>query len=87
MQKLSHFLLKKTSLYSFTSRSSSTFNKVCSSIEEALGDIKDGQTILAGGFGLCGVPENLYKGIQQKGTKNLTIISNNAGNCWEIMGK
>jgi len=80
MLKLSQFLLHKTSsLYSHSSRHNSTFNKVCSSIEEALSDIKDGQTILAGGFGLCGVPENLYKGIRQKGTKNLTIISNNAG--------
>jgi 3-oxoacid CoA-transferase subunit A len=49
------------------------------SAEEALGKLKDGMTVLMGGFGLCGIPENLIAAVQQKGTKELTIVSNNAG--------
>lgn len=54
-------------------------NKVFNSAAEALYDIKDGATIMLGGFGLCGIPENSINGLVQKGTKNLTCISNNAG--------
>ena len=43
------------------------------------GVLFDGMTIMAGGFGLCGIPENLIREIQRVGTKNLTVISNNAG--------
>ncbi len=54
-------------------------NKVFKSAEDALFDLKDGAVILSGGFGLCGNPENLIAAILKKGTKNLTIVSNNCG--------
>jgi 3-oxoacid CoA-transferase subunit A len=54
-------------------------NKVVSSAEEAIQDVVDGATIMVGGFGLCGMPENLIRALAQKGVKNLTTISNNAG--------
>lgn len=54
-------------------------NKVVSSAEEALQDVFDGATIMVGGFGLCGMPENLIRALARKGTKNLTTISNNVG--------
>lgn len=53
-------------------------NKV-SNLDAALDKIQDGATILMGGFGVCGIPENLIRGLVQRGTKNLTIVSNNAG--------
>ena len=54
--------------------------KVFSSADEALnGVLKDGMTIAAGGFGLCGIPENLIAAIKRSGVKELTIASNNAG--------
>jgi 3-oxoacid CoA-transferase subunit A len=46
---------------------------------EAIADIQDGATIMMGGFGLCGLPENLINALREKGTRNLTVISNNAG--------
>lgn len=54
-------------------------NKVFSSAADALHDVQDGASILLGGFGLCGIPENSIDALVQKGTKNLTCISNNAG--------
>jgi len=54
-------------------------NKVVANPADAIRDIPDGATIMMGGFGLCGIPENLIAAIRQQGTKNLTIISNNAG--------
>ena len=55
-------------------------NKVYGSAAEALdGVLKDGMTIAAGGFGLCGIPELLIAAIRDAGTKNLTVASNNAG--------
>ena len=54
-------------------------NKVLASAEEAAALIPDGATIMMGGFGLCGIPENLIAALRQRGTKALTIISNNAG--------
>ena len=54
-------------------------NKVVANAREAIADVKDGASILAGGFGLCGVPENLIAALAEKGVKNLTVISNNAG--------
>jgi 3-oxoacid CoA-transferase subunit A len=54
-------------------------NKVLSSADEAVALIPDGATIMMGGFGLCGLPENLIKALHQRGTKQLTVISNNAG--------
>jgi 3-oxoacid CoA-transferase subunit A len=53
--------------------------KIYSDFTEAVEDIKDGMTLMVGGFGLCGIPENLIKSLAEKGTKDLTIISNNCG--------
>lgn len=57
----------------------SGFDKVVNSYEEALAGLEDGMTVIAGGFGLCGIPENLIAEIKRKGTKELTIVSNNCG--------
>ena len=54
-------------------------NKVFTNVLSALTDINDGATLLLGGFGLCGIPENCITAMVKKGTKNLTCISNNAG--------
>jgi 3-oxoacid CoA-transferase subunit A len=54
-------------------------NKVVANAEEAVRDVFDGASIMIGGFGLCGNPENLIRALAKKGTKNLTTISNNAG--------
>jgi 3-oxoacid CoA-transferase subunit A len=54
-------------------------DKVLASASEAVALIPDGATIMMGGFGLCGIPENLIKALHDRGTRNLTIISNNAG--------
>jgi len=54
-------------------------NKVAASAAEAIKDIQDGASIMVGGFGLCGVPEDLIVALHAKGVKNLTTISNNAG--------
>ena len=54
-------------------------NKVLSSADEAVARIPDGAAIMMGGFGLCGIPENLIKALHARGTKGLTVVSNNAG--------
>ena len=54
-------------------------NKVVANADEAIRDVPDGASILIGGFGLCGMPENLIRALVKKGTKNLTTISNNCG--------
>lgn len=54
-------------------------NKVMTSALECIKDIQDGATLMLGGFGLCGIPENLILALREKGVKNLTCISNNAG--------
>jgi len=54
-------------------------NKVVASADEAIYDVFDGATIMVGGFGLCGIPENLIRALVKKGVKNLTTVSNNAG--------
>lgn len=54
-------------------------NKVVKDAEAACHDIQDGMTLMLGGFGLCGIPENSINELLRKGTKNLTCISNNAG--------
>jgi 3-oxoacid CoA-transferase subunit A len=63
-----------------TQGKASMASKVCGDAARALADILfDGMTIMSGGFGLCGIPENLIAGIRAAGTKHLTVISNNCG--------
>ncbi|NEU07957.1 CoA transferase subunit A [Flavihumibacter sp. R14] len=54
-------------------------NKTVQNAEEAIKDIEDGMTLMLGGFGLCGIPENTINALVKKGVKELTCISNNAG--------
>ena len=54
-------------------------NKVVADADEAVRDVFDGAVIMVGGFGLCGIPENLIRALVRKGVRNLTTISNNAG--------
>ena len=54
-------------------------NKVYASAAEAVADIPNGATLMAGGFGLCGIPENLIAALVAQGTSGLTVVSNNAG--------
>ena len=54
-------------------------NKVLATADEAVAVVPDGATIMMGGFGLCGIPEHLIAALHRRGTKDLTIISNNAG--------
>lgn len=57
----------------------SGLNKVYPSAAAALEGVSDGMTLLVGGFGLCGIPENLILALRETGVKNLTCVSNNAG--------
>ena len=54
-------------------------DKRVANADAAIARVKDGDTILMGGFGLCGIPENLIEALKRKGTKNHTVVSNNAG--------
>ena len=54
-------------------------NKVVASADAAVAEVPDGATVMSGGFGLCGNPENLIAALARKGVKNLTLISNNCG--------
>lgn len=54
-------------------------SKVINDINEGIKDLKDGMTLVVGGFGLCGIPEHSIKAIKDKGTKDLTVVSNNCG--------
>ena len=54
-------------------------NKVVDTAEEAIRDVFDGAVVMIGGFGLCGIPENLIRALVRQGTRNLTTISNNVG--------
>jgi 3-oxoacid CoA-transferase subunit A len=54
-------------------------NKVVANADEAVKDIRDGASIMIGGFGLCGIPENLIQALMRRNVKNLTTISNNVG--------
>src|ERR1700736_3261100 len=54
-------------------------DKRITNADAAIARIEDGATILLGGFGLCGIPENLIAALRRKGTKDLTLVSNNAG--------
>ena len=53
--------------------------KFCANADEAVSDIPDGSKLLVGGFGLCGIPENLIGGLLSSKVKDLTVVSNNAG--------
>jgi len=55
------------------------FDKVVGSYAEAMAGLEDGMTVIAGGFGLCGIPENLIAEIKRRGTRDLTVVSNNCG--------
>ncbi|MEO8554703.1 MAG: CoA transferase subunit A [Kofleriaceae bacterium] len=55
-------------------------NKVVASVADALAPLKDGMTIMVGGFGLSGNPEALIRGVVERGVRDLTLVSNNAGN-------
>jgi len=61
-------------------------NKLVANADEAVRDVFEGATIMVGGFGLCGIPENLIRALVRKGVKNLTTISNNAGVDGQGMG-
>ena len=54
-------------------------NKVLKSAEEAVAQIQEGASVMCGGFGLCGLPENLIRALHARGIRNLTVISNNPG--------
>jgi 3-oxoacid CoA-transferase subunit A len=54
-------------------------SKIVNTAEEAIAGVKDGMTIILGGFGLCGIPENSIWALKKSGVKNLTCVSNNAG--------
>jgi 3-oxoacid CoA-transferase subunit A len=54
-------------------------DKVVASADEAVRDVRDGGTLVVGGFGLCGIPENLIAALVRRGVKNLTVVSNNCG--------
>src|SRR5438128_3602965 len=55
-------------------------NKIARSIAEALRDVRDGATVLIGGFGTAGIPDELIAGLIKHGAKDLTVVNNNAGN-------
>ncbi|WP_024951636.1 CoA transferase subunit A [Cobetia crustatorum] len=55
------------------------FNKVVTSYADAMAGLKDGMTVIAGGFGLCGIPENLIQEIKRLAVTDLTVVSNNCG--------
>jgi 3-oxoadipate CoA-transferase, alpha subunit len=55
-------------------------DKVATSVAQAIGDVKDGSTVLIGGFGTAGIPDELIAGLIDQGARNLTLVNNNAGN-------
>ena len=57
----------------------SGFDKVVTTYQEAMDGLTDGMTVIAGGFGLCGIPEGLIAQVKTMGTKGLTVVSNNCG--------
>lgn len=71
--------LKVNTIRSFHSTPTLKSSKVYPSASDAVSDIKDGSTLLVGGFGICGIPENLLRALRSKETKNLTVVSNNCG--------
>jgi 3-oxoacid CoA-transferase subunit A len=79
MRTMVRFCTLNPILSYFYGHKSCRMNKVVAGAEEAIHDIQDGATIMLGGFGLCGIPENCIKALSKKGVKHLTCISNNAG--------
>jgi 3-oxoacid CoA-transferase subunit A len=63
-----------------------SMDKTTSSTDAAVGDIPDGATLMVGGFGLCGNPENLIKALHRRGSRDLTLISNNCGVDGKMLG-
>ncbi len=55
------------------------FDKVVPDLITALDGLQDGMTLICGGFGLCGIPENLIGEVRRRGVKDLTVVSNNCG--------
>lgn len=74
-----HSLRATSSLLTQKSTFSFAFQKVFASAKEATKDIPNGAKLLVGGFGVCGVPEELIKAVEANGAKDLTVVSNNAG--------
>ena len=66
-------------IYNLALKPNIMINKTVTDADEAIRDITDGNTLMLGGFGLCGIPENCIAALVRKGVKNLTCISNNAG--------
>jgi len=77
--RINHRTLQITRVISCNYSTSGRNRKIFNSAEEAVADIPDGAKLLVGGFGLCGIPENLIGAMLNKGAKDLTIVSNNAG--------
>lgn len=77
-QKGFRFFPSQKKLY-FRQNENLMINKTVKNVSEACADIKDGATIMLGGFGLCGIPENCIAELVKMNVKNLTCISNNAG--------
>ena len=61
-------------------------NKIAASIAEALSGVQDGATVLIGGFGTAGIPNELIDGLIEQGAKDLTVVNNNAGNAYHFRG-
>ena len=61
-------------------------NKICETADAAIADITDGATLVVGGFGLCGNPENLIAAVHRKGVRQLTVVSNNCGTTDQGLG-
>ncbi|ARK24820.1 succinyl-CoA--3-ketoacid-CoA transferase [Sporosarcina sp. P37] len=61
-------------------------SKLVQSFMEAVSDVKDGDTIIAGGFGLCGIPEKSIEALRDSGVKDLTVVSNNCGTDHDGLG-
>lgn len=71
--------LSRLPLIDYFSANFDSMNKVVANADEAIKDIQSGMTLMLGGFGLCGIPENCITALVRKGVNNLTCISNNAG--------
>ena len=74
-----HLLARQILPVRWISLSHSHRAELCGTVEEAIRDIKDGDRLLVGGFGLCGIPEHLIQAIAASNLTNLTCVSNNAG--------